>query len=405
VWFSDEVLPIQDAVASVLSRAPIGLRVIPVHEVRGLWASAQQGMLPGRAQRCDAAPPPSLLTGVVYPDALRATVEVRCENKGECELQVVLIDSKQGDRDGDQEVARYGLKLQSGLDPRRWGEMIGSSPWSQWSKPDPEGGLGLVGGVMTPGTKPGVYVVVHGLTQSGPWASELDGSTFQSRAEQWKTCKDTRRRWRDWWGQEHVIEVNSLGKVTRCEYPLPDHLPPPDFACKCDLLRTMDFGPAAAPRRASFYLDVTTLTEGAARRPSLYRSAYLVNKKASDRSAVLGTRVVDEQTLGRCLDPVEQALGELEVPVRFEVSSDGRTVRHAARWPETLPATVRTCMDAELSTAWFNCPLQGSSIVQATVSIAVKPYAKPTHVRRTPSETTIVPSEPASVGTAPGQKQ
>jgi len=94
----------------------------------------------------------------------------------------------------------------------------------------------------------------------------------------------------------------------------------------------MDFGPAPSPRRASCYLDVTSVREGKRPLPSLFHSAYLLHKKGSDPSAVLGTREVDDQALGRCLEPVEQVLGELEVPVKFEVRGDGHAVHHTATW-------------------------------------------------------------------------
>ncbi|MBI5534641.1 MAG: hypothetical protein HY898_18085 [Deltaproteobacteria bacterium] len=382
VWFPDEMLVVQDAVASVLARPPFGYQVIPNAEVRALWAATQQGRLPGVALRCEAAPPPSLLTEVVYPGARKAEVETRCDKDG-CRLEVRIQQPNPDAEQGPTELARFELPLARGQTPSQWAQTIASTPWKTLPPPDPSGGLGI-GGLLAPGAKPGVYVVLHDLTQTGPWLSKLESATFQPMAESIKACAASKRTWRDWWGQEFVIEVTPAGKVSRCEYPLVDHLPPPDFECTCGLLRAMEFGLAQATRRASFYLDVTTLSERHAPAPTLYRSAYLLQKKATDRSAVLGTNVVDSAAVALCLESVDQVLGEMNIPVTFEVGADGRSTRHAVQWPQLIGNDVRACMDRELAKAWFNCPLTGRAQVTAVVSIAVKPYGKPIKVEKAP---------------------
>jgi hypothetical protein len=163
-----------------------------------------------------------------------------------------------------------------------------------------------------------------------------------------------------------------MGRVSRCEAQHPDHLPPPGFSCRCDVLRRMEFGIGTPGRRASFSLDVSERRAASGPRDALLRSASFLRTGADDPTAALGTNAVPNDVLERCLAPVAAPLGEVEVPVRFDVGPDGRVREHAATWPEALPAATTRCLDAALAGARFNCPLSGAARVEGRLSLRVR---------------------------------
>ena len=371
VWFADELAPIADAVAEVLARPKLGgYRVIPNQEMRRLWADAQRGQLPGRKEICEAGPPPVLLGAIVHPNALWGSVEVRCE-KSVCKLAVDLFrrePSKKGERH-DTKVARLGAALPNSEDPSQWAERIRKTGMKPRPPEREMGGLiGTLGGEDPP--SPGVHVAVVGVEQSGNWAYTLDSEVFAPKAKELHACVPEKRVWRDWWAQPLLIEVNPDGRLSRCEFPYPDHLPPPELRCQCNVLGGVGFRTGAAQRRASFELQTTA----GGKRPvedGYSRNGYLGEKLSDDASAILGTDEVDNRDVIHCMSPIRSALGDVKVPLRFSVGADGRASDARATWPSSLPPTVTTCLDSVLRAARFNCPLSGHAEVSTTLILSV----------------------------------
>jgi hypothetical protein len=353
-------------VAEVFGRPEHGFAVIPNAELRAFWASVQAGRLPGVAAICASAPPPSLLAGVVHADAVRGDVEIRCPADA-CNLTVELFEADPSKPGEEREVGRYAMPLAPGKTPSEWAQAILQGRFA--AAPAPEGGLGMIG--MLGALKPGVTVAVHDAQQTGPWARPIDGAMFEPHVRALDACRKSAPPWRDWWGQQTVIEVDAAGKVTRCEGDLPDHLGSPEHRCGCDLIRTMDLGASSGPRRASFFLTLTEVLPP--RKANMFGQASFEVTHASDRSAVLGTRAVDDAALPRCVDRASAPIREVELPAELDVGPDGRVTRHALGGSPGVPAVVRDCIDEVLSRAQFNCPLSGKAHIAAKVQVSATP--------------------------------
>jgi hypothetical protein len=374
MWFADELEPIADAVAEVLARSKHGgYRVIPNQEMRRLWADAQRGQLPGRKEICETPPPPALLGEIVHPGALWASIEVRCE-KSACQLAVDVFrrePTQKGER-RTTTVARLGADLPSREDPVKWAGRIRRKGIKPRPPAREAGGLGLLGTLEGEGRpRPGIRVSVTEVQQSGTWAYTLDSSVFAAKAKALHACVPEKRVWRDWWVQPMVIEVNPDGRLSRCELAYPDHLPPPEHACQCQVLGGVGFRPGAAQRRAAFELRTIAPDQPAAA-DAYVRNAYLGRKQADDPSAILGTGEISNADLIRCLSPIRSAVHDLRVPVRFSVRDDGQTSGVRRTWPDSLSPAVTACLDGVLRAARFNCPLSGKAEVRGDLFISVQ---------------------------------
>ncbi len=382
VWFPDELEPLGDAVAELLAEPTYGGYQVRLNaELRLLWRSVQLGRLPGVSQACDAQPPPAELAKVLYRGASKGEVRVDCEAVS-CELLVIVSAPRPKPKEplNYEETARFGAELPAAESPDQWAARLRDGLLQRVPPPEhPPGGLGL-GGLATPGQPPGIYATVHAVSQVGPWDHKLKSAEFQPLAKQLHACSQTKRPWRDWWGQPYVIEVTPSGQLSRCEFPYRERLPPPDFSCGCQVLRGMSFGAAEGVRRARFYLDTFVYkTAGPkAERAPLYRSAYLADQVSSDPTAVLGSGEVARSDLLPCLASISQPIGEVKIPVHFSVGADGRVAQHQSTWPAVVNTAARACLDAILAKARFNCPLSGRARISAQLDIAVKPYTKAT---------------------------
>jgi hypothetical protein len=169
--------------------------------------------------------------------------------------------------------------------------------------------------------------------------------------------------------QYHVLEVGLDGHLTRCEYEHVDRLPPPGFACSCDVLKGIDFGAASAPRRATVYIAPyrTEHHDGYAR--SLYVSGA---HALDDATGVLG-EVNLPVDASKCLASVATVMS-LEVPIQLSIGPDGIAREGSGHWPASLPANVRSCLDGELKQTSASCPRSGHATVAATLHVSVAKY-------------------------------
>ena len=204
-------------------------RVVPNRDLRALWSNVQRGKLPGVALVCGATPPPSLLAEVVYAGAMHASTEVRCETSS-CRLEVVVSRPARRDKGEheDKEVASFVASLPASEDPIRWAGRVRAEGLRSQVRPVNE--MGGLGGMLMPGTKPGVYAVLDSVTQSGTWTYELETSLFQPFAQALDACGADHRAWRPAPERVHALtgypavsderptRVGGLGQ------PSPDHL-------------------------------------------------------------------------------------------------------------------------------------------------------------------------------------
>jgi len=377
IYFSDETLPLADAVAELLARPELGgYRVIPLKEVRTLWSEVQAGRLPGLQARCETAPPPARVARQVYRGASMADLRVDCpapkppsKEHPACILGVTVLSERPTADDPDhlEETAGFHAQLPFGETPARWAERLRGGAFARGSAPAPNGGIGIVGtlGIGKGHKEPPLRLEVSDVAQSGDWKERISEATFKGQTAALDSCTRNLPRSRDSWAQPYVIEVDAAGAVGRCEFPYVDHLPSPEFSCVCGVLRARGFGAGAPRRRATFLLAVKR------RLPPLRGGAALVGARATDESATLGDGALDEDALAACLSPTKTEINEPELPVRFSVGPDGSVKNHTVTWPGTIPARVRKCMDGVLAGARFGCPLTGASTVDARLQVFI----------------------------------
>jgi hypothetical protein len=376
ICFPDEVLPIADAVAGLLARPELGYRVIPPKDLRALWREALAGRAPGRAARCEVAPPPSRLARLVYRGASMADLEVDCPDgsKGwgdrrSCVLDVRVLSERPTADDPDhlEETAHFHADLPAGETPARWAERLRAAPLLPGAPKQLAGQPGMLG-LLGDGKRhkePPFWIDVSFVSLSGDWKGAITGATFKKEGAALDACTRNQPRWRDNWAQPYLLEVDAAGTVKRCEFPYVDHLPPPEFACVCDVLRKRGFDAGAPGRRASFLLEVKHPA------PSPNTIAALVGTRATDPSATLGDSALDEEALATCLEPVKTAISEPELPVKLTVGADGGVVSHAVTWPRAIPPRARRCLDDVLARSRFDCPLTGASTIDAKLQVMV----------------------------------
>ena len=381
VRFPDELWPIADAVATLLARPEAGgYHVLPAAPIRALWRDAQGGRLPGLSAVCDATPPPARLAAYLHRGASSARVRVDCpapekaaSARPPCQLEVRIEAPRPTAEDPLQteDVARLVATLPPGERPERWAERLLATGLGRAPLPEVEGGLGL-SGTADNSRRPAISV--RDITQSGGWQAAISKATFARHGEAIVACAAaaTRQPWRDWWLQPYLIEVDAAGLLRRCEFEHVDHLPPPEFGCVCGVLRQVPFGAGPDGRRARFALKVLLPPPAGAPPDRLSRSFMLTDRRSTDPSALLGTGEIDTLAKDACLWRATSPLAEIQLPVRFTVGPDGRTIRHEAPWPASVPPELRGCLDPLLAGARFNCPLSGAAIVDARLSLAVR---------------------------------
>jgi hypothetical protein len=382
VRFPDELWPISDAVATLMSRPEAGgYRVLPAAPLRALWRDTQAGRLPGLTALCDAAPPPARLAHHLHSGASTADPRVDCPApekesaaRPPCRLEVLVSAPRPTaeDPDNTERGARFVAALPPGEPAARWAERLLATGLAREPERDSDK-LGYLMGTSASDRRP--LIVVNGVVQSGGWQTAISSATFKGRSQAIIECAATasaRQPFRDWWVQPYLIEVDAAGSVRRCEFEHVDHLPPPEFGCVCGVLRQISFGAGPDGRRARFDLTVLEAPPPGAPRDRLRRSVSLGEMRSSDRSAILGTGAIDRSALEACLWPVTSPLADTETPVRFTVGADGRATRHEARWPAPVPPPVRACLEPVLARARFNCPLSGAAVIDAQLSLAVR---------------------------------
>ncbi len=127
IFFPDELVPLAQAVADVLTKPETGgFRVIPVDDVLLLWKKCQKGLLPGTKKVCKAKPPPALLTEHLYAGASIASTTIRCKENKKCELTVVIrrTDLPADTPYRDKELVRFTAALPADENPTQWGSRL-----------------------------------------------------------------------------------------------------------------------------------------------------------------------------------------------------------------------------------------------------------------------------------------
>jgi hypothetical protein len=380
IWFPDELVPLAKAVADLLARPELGgYRVLGVEQTRALWADVQAGRLPGVPGVCAAPPPPASLTQIMHPSASSAGVSVDCTGAAgdaTCGLDVVVYRPAPTAENpvGDEEAARFAARLPRDESPAQWAERLRSNGGGlrPVAMPPTTGGLGILSDGGAPGKQPRFRVQVRDVDLSGDWPEPLSAASVAKNGAALAACtRPGGPRWRDSWEQPYLIEVDTAGAIRRCEFAHIDRLPRPEFRCTCGVLRGVRLERRAARGRARFTLTVAGRQPRA--RDRMTRVAYLAEGQASDPSARLGTGAVDETALEACLGRVGSPIDDTSVPVKLSVAADGHVVRHETRWPRTVPAAARACLDGVLARASFNCPLSGSATIDAQLHVQVFP--------------------------------
>lgn len=367
VWFPQELEPVSDAVAQLLASRPYGgYRVVPNADVRALWTDVANGKLPGVSLTCDLPPPPSRLVRQAYPDAMRASLAIRCK-PDTCGLEVV-VRRPSSDEELDEEVARWTAALGAEGNPVAWAQEVARQGLKRTVPPPKAGVVGGVVGVSARCPEGGTCASLAYVQQSGPWGGVMEEGPFQPFAADLEGCKAPGQPRLDSWAQYFLLEVSAGGRVERCEHNVLDHLPPPEFSCQCEVLKRIDFGEAAPGRRAS--VDLRTHVPGK-RTVGVVQSAYLLSKNSDDRSAVLGPGSMPLDALSKCLSSVDGALLNRPVAVRFNVGPDGRAKRFSGMWPVQVEPATRACLDQAMMQARFNCPLTGRATVTGSLSLRV----------------------------------
>lgn len=376
IVFPDEAEPLADALAAALADPKLGgYKAVPPAELRESWSEARLGKLPNVAFVCESAPTPFELSRALYPGASTARATIVCPaKKGPCRLEVVITAYREPGKGDDEEGAALTLELPRTSSLRDWAARIRKGKLVSPKPKNPAEHADLLGMLRAGGMQPGVYVSLFDVTLEGPWKSPFTDKEIDPIRADLVACKKAQtKRWRDFYGARHLLEIGADGKVTRCESNLPERTPPPEFDCQCAALRKLTFGTAKGTRRASF--DIFTTTVGAASgKRKLLTMAFLGKERADDPTAVAGSEPVSRSGLEDCLVALDKPFGELSIPVRFVVGADGKVKKHKADWPSALPAAAATCMDAVLAEGWFNCPIAGHATIDATLDLTAKNY-------------------------------
>jgi len=375
VVFHDELIETGDALALRLKDlgpfTPVHAGPKPYTSLVNEWAQIAGGEYV-KDGRCSDPPSPSLALQSIHRDAVGAETSIEC--KETCVLTVILRDSeaKANGRDYFERVrSKWTIELTG--DTTSWASQVSQADFIEtpFEAPTSSGLFGI---------KTGPDITVRDVELDAAWDGAFDKNVFQAANQEFEVCEGNAKTWRDWWMIRHVIEVDEGGRVSRCENPLPDHLPKSTFACQCAALKSrVDFGPGPV-RRVSAYLDYSAKSshpfgsiEIGKKRDLFHRSAYLTDFDGSDPySKSLGTNALSHSALKPCA----QKLGEMEekVPVDFVVDAQGAVMEVKALWPDTLKE-FGTCAEPILMKASFSCPTAATTLTGHMV-ITVEPIRR-----------------------------
>jgi hypothetical protein len=363
LWFADELAPLEDAIAAAVQRSqPGSYDVVPYHELRELWSSVQQGHLPGRQVTCPAPPAPDVLASVLYPPEVAVgSPRVRCQG-AECsvELDVVAYD-----RDEPRALAQFRTTVPAQGGPSAWAASLAQHGFARATPRPDQGGLGI-GGVSGGVERLGLHARMRDVVYSDNWTQPPREAQFQKVAAELEACQLAAPARRDFWMHPTMIAVNAQGKVVRCEPRYLHRLPEPGFACKCDVLRSMDFGPGADGRRASFELEALRSEP----RGSVVRYGHMGGVTSADPWVTLGEDGVKDELIGPCLEGIAPPL-ELKLPVHLSVDADGKVTAVQATFPEQLSGGTVACLEHVLGSAQLSCPAQDHAEVDTSLTLHV----------------------------------
>lgn len=368
VYFPDELIPLEDAVAEALAKPSSGgYDVIPNATVRTLWANAQRGQLPGVPVVCDYPPPPDRLTGAVYPDAGRADVHLDCKKKV-CALTVNVTRPPFYVEGVTPELALLTATLPAGASPVEWAATIRKKGLKK--EPPPKQRMSKLLLVRdTP--PPGLYVNVEDIATSGLWSPPLTVEAFDPLRESFKACHRKATPSADWFGQPLILELDPSGKVSRCEMALPQHLPLGPESCECDALRAHAWAPTLKSRRAQLTIVFMEFSESGPDDQPL-RAVDFDWSAPSDPTTKLGTAAREIARAQVCLEGLQE-LPAHTFKIPMKIGPDGHVRSYEATWTNDLPRKTQTCLDGVLKQVRFNCPLSGAADINASLTLEVQP--------------------------------
>lgn len=343
VWFADELEPLTDAVAEVLSREPYNLEVIPPAQLRELW-SRNSDEERGGALRCRGAHPSlGALAHYVYPGAAYGLVSVNCAEETGCQLVVELVRGRR--RDGTEE--RLGLSLPADDPPQRWADHVRLGSFEE----------------LGPARHAFDYFaqsrVTAQITYGGSWLNRVEEKEVKELLSSLEACEQGTTARRDQ-RTTMLLGVDGEGRLSRCEDP--SAASPPGFSCKCEVLRGLTFEEGEADRRLG-------VSVGAVGRRHPPRTLWVGSLRASDPTAVIDPELISNEALSRCGEGQErmrEAIG-----LRVEVGPDGRVQTVETQWSASLPEEVASCVRDVVKETRFNCPLSGEAVINATIRVAV----------------------------------
>lgn len=380
VVFHDELIAAGDALALRLSDlgpfAPIHASSSPYTDLTRDWARVAGGEYV-KAGQCSDPPSPALAIRSLHPDAVGAEVRITC--KQGCVLTVLFRDSEtkaQGRDYHDRVRSKWTLDLTGEVNT--WANQIATSTFTNVPLEAPKGVGGIMG--MLVGSDDTPRIIVRDEEFSGEWGDTYSKAAFDAAIVEFGQCAQEARTWRDWWGTHHLLEVNTAGKVVRCENAIPDHLPMTTFDCECDALKSkVDFGPGQI-RRMSAYLNYSTsssktfgsIVPGKVKDPFV-RSSYLTDFSGEDPFAsALGTNALSYEAFNACTKNLP--VMEQKIPVLFSINGQGNVTGIEASWTEELK-DFGTCAEPILRQAKFACPHSATTLL-GNLKIKVEPFRR-----------------------------
>lgn len=355
IWFEDEGDVVAEAIADVLRKE--GYDVLPIAEVRAVWAEAREGRRAGTDLSCAPAPP-AALAEVRWPDAVDAEARARCE-AGACVLTVELVGAIPDDL-----PALYQGIFVANTTPADWAAAIGRGALvlQPPSIGTMGGGIGGGSGVAVP------TVTLDDLQLRGDWKRPFPQAQIEARVAPLFACEATAPPDRDNWGEPVQLAFDAKGHITRCDGAYPHHLPDSALACSCEALATVPFGRGGADRRARFDLRLRTPYV----RDAWTRFVIPLVRGTTDTTATLSS--VHTPRASACLAGLETPI-DATVGLSVGVDVTGRpTVIHANDpWPGALDASVQTCLTDAVREIRFDCPASGAATVVVKLQIVVTP--------------------------------
>ncbi len=379
VWTDDVLLyeeraVLAEALIQRINTGDIGAFTAERYAVaKARWDGFLRGEYPNGKQ-CTDVPSPNATDRALQPEAPELDARIDC--KEGCRLRVTVYD-----RDENQNKLA-DLLLDLPQDQNQWANAIHQNSFKPYPKSKGAGGLGIGGYNAFDLNEPKISLKFAQLSPN--WNIETKQLTplFQPHVDKFLACGDSNKQiWRDWWANNHILQVDATGRVTNCEQAIEDHLPRPTFACFCNVIESsVNFGPGDQNRRLRTQIDILMpkrANDGMSPAPNndgLRRSAWLNSSEASGDdplSKAIGVNALAYNAFQACFKHLPGREMEVEVPVEFVIDAQGTTESVAAQWPGAIPPDFAQCATPILKTADFACPMNKTATLQTTLKVSV----------------------------------